>query len=213
MSRNSTAAWLADKLLDQGCVTADIRQHYDFVSGLRSPVYVDNRRLISLPEARAPISDAIATRISEAFPEAGSLVGIATAGIPWASWAAERLQLPLLYVRPLPKDRGLGKQVEGDLDSCASPVLVEDLVTTGLSSRRAAEALASADRPAIGLVSLFSYQMPFAKDRFREQGLQHEYLVGLSDLVDGTHDSFSEEELRAIRKWRDGSLSEFVPSA
>lgn len=133
-----------------------------WASGRESPVYLDHRRLLAYPRWRRWAVDWLAGRIAQG-PAPKAVVGVATAGIPWAAWLAEKIDLPAGYVRPEPKKHGLRHQVEG-LTQVAGPVLlVEDLISTGGSLRRAAQVLEGAGFPVGAVAALWSYELPDAE--------------------------------------------------
>jgi orotate phosphoribosyltransferase len=205
---------IASLLLQNGAVSANVGSYFEFASGLRSPIYVDNRLLISYVEARAKVVQALLERLTKVAPSAEAIVGVATGGVPWAAWVAERLSLPLLYVRPSRKERGLGRRVEGDLKFCSRAVVVEDLVTTGLSSISAVKAIEeeSGSHP-LGLISVFSYETPVAETSFSEMNLLFSSLTGVSALLVNGDARFSPGDIEDIRRWQREDLQHFVPPA
>jgi orotate phosphoribosyltransferase len=155
---------LAGCLLEVGAVKLQPLEPFTWASGLKSPIYCDNRQLLGFPEVRDQIVEALVARSSALEPTL--IAGAATAGVPWAAMVADRLKLPMAYVRPTPKNHGMGRQVEGPLAKGHRVVLIEDLISTGMSSLRCAEALRAegADVPAV--LALFSYGLPQAVAAF-----------------------------------------------
>ena len=155
---------LAGCLLEVGAVKLQPLEPFTWASGLKSPIYCDNRQLLGFPEVRDQIVEALVARSAALDPTL--IAGAATAGVPWAAMVADRLKLPMAYVRPTPKNHGMGRQVEGPLAKGHRVVLIEDLISTGMSSLRCAEALRAegADVPAV--LALFSYGLPQAVAAF-----------------------------------------------
>jgi orotate phosphoribosyltransferase len=155
---------LAGCLLEVGAVKLQPLEPFTWASGLKSPIYCDNRQLLGFPEVRDQIVEALVSRSAALDPTL--IAGAATAGVPWAAMVADRLKLPMAYVRPTPKNHGMGRQVEGPLAKGHRVVLIEDLISTGMSSLRCAEALRAegADVPAV--LALFSYGLPQAVAAF-----------------------------------------------
>jgi orotate phosphoribosyltransferase len=147
-----------------GAVRLQPLDPFTWASGLKSPIYCDNRQLLGFPEVRDQIIEALVAGSMTLKPTL--IAGAATAGVPWAAMVADRLKLPMAYVRPTPKNHGMGRQVEGPLAKGHRVVLIEDLISTGMSSLKCAEALRAegADVPAV--LALFSYGLPQAEAAF-----------------------------------------------
>lgn len=155
---------LAACLLDAGAVRLQPADPFTWASGLKSPIYCDNRQLLGLPKVRDQIVKTLGARASALEPTL--IAGAATAGVPWAAMVADRLNLPLAYVRPTPKNHGMGRQVEGPLAKGHRVVLIEDLISTGMSSLRCAEALHAEGAAVPTVLALFSYGLPQADAAF-----------------------------------------------
>src|SRR3954468_13917824 len=125
---------VAEKLLQTGAVVLDPIQPFTWASGWKSPIYCDNRKVLSFPYIRDFIKSELCNLVFEKFPEAELLAGVATAGIAWGAMIADQLKLPYIYVRPKPKEHGLGNQVEGYFEQRKKTVVIEDLVSTAKSS-------------------------------------------------------------------------------
>lgn len=203
---------IARALLEVGAVSVRSDPLYEFSSGLRSPIYTDNRRLASHPAQRAAVNDALMQLVASWSPRPDGIVGVATGGVPWAAWLADRLSLPLLYVRASAKDRGLEKQVEGDVSTCSEVIVVEDLITTGTSSARAVAAIREAGPHVAGVVSIFSYDLSFAQRLFAELDIRVASLIGIDDVVAAAADRLSRAEVDAIAQWQLG-LADYTPIA
>ncbi len=155
---------LAGCLLDVGAVKLQPLDPFTWASGLKSPIYCDNRQLMGFPQVRDQIVEALVAQSSALEPTL--IAGAATAGVPWAAMVADRLKLPLAYVRPTPKNHGMGRQVEGPLAKGHRAVLIEDLISTGMSSLRCAEALRAEGAEVPAVLALFSYGLPQAEAAF-----------------------------------------------
>ena len=155
---------LAGCLLEVGAVRLQPMDPFTWASGLKSPIYCDNRQLMGFPAVRDQIVEALVARSSALDPTL--IAGAATAGVPWAAMVADRLKLPLAYVRPTPKNHGMGRQVEGPLAKGHRVVLIEDLISTGMSSLKCAEALRAEGAEVSAVLALFSYSLPQAEAAF-----------------------------------------------
>lgn len=160
---------VAEKLLQAGAVKLSPAKPFTWASGWKSPIYCDNRKLLSLPYTRDFIKSELCNLIFEKFNDASVLAGVATAGIAWSAMAADQLKLPLVYVRPKPKEHGLGNQIEGELQEGQKVVVVEDLVSTGKSSLLVVDVLRRAGVEILGIVSIFNYGFYEAEIAFNEK--------------------------------------------
>ena len=176
-----TPADLASGLLDAGAVRLSPRKPFTWASGLKAPIYCDNRQLLGFPALRAGIRAALAERAAGLEPTL--IAGTSTAGIPWAAMVSDQLALPMAYVRPEPKTHGMGRQVEGPSGQGHRVVLVEDLVSTGGSSIRCVEALRREGAEVLAVLALFSYGLPRAEAAFREDGVPLQVLATFDDLA------------------------------
>jgi orotate phosphoribosyltransferase len=172
------ASVIADKLLQVRAVKLSPDQPFTWASGWKSPIYCDNRKVLAHPHERDFIKSELANVIFEQFPDVDVIAGVATAGIPWGAMAADQLKLPFCYVRPKPKEHGLGNQIEGDLQSGQSVLIVEDLISTGKSSLQVVDVLVKADVQVAGMVAIFTYGFPQADAAFEQAGVK---LVTLSN--------------------------------
>nr|WP_320132823.1 orotate phosphoribosyltransferase [uncultured Holophaga sp.] len=171
---------LAAGLLEAGAVRLSPKSPFTWASGLKSPIYCDNRQLLGFPGLRTAIADALAARAAEKAPTL--IAGTSTAGIPWASLVADRLELPLAYVRPEPKKHGMGRQVEGPHADGHKVVLIEDLISTGGSSVKCVEALRHEEAEVLEVLALFSYGLPQADATFLGAGVPLRVLATFDDL-------------------------------
>ena len=146
-------------------------QPFIWTSGIHSPIYCDNRMVLSFPEVRTFVKQSLAQMTREFFPQADLLAGIATAGIAHGALAADELNIPYCYVRPEPKKHGLKNQIEGRLNPGDKVLLIEDLISTGKSSLQAADAVKEAGGEVVGLLALFTYGFSEASEKFQQAGI------------------------------------------
>jgi orotate phosphoribosyltransferase len=174
---------IAEKLLQVEAVKLRPGEPYTWASGWKSPIYCDNRKILSFPYIRDYIKSELCNVIFEQFPEAGLVAGVATAGIAWGAMAADQLKLPFVYVRPKPKEHGLGNQVEGHFEKGAKTIVVEDLISTGKSSLQVVEALRKEGAEVIGMVSIFNYGFDVAAEAFGQSGVKLVSLTNYPQLI------------------------------
>src|SRR5437868_5275600 len=182
MSSNEKA--VAERLLLTGAVKLSLEEPFTWASGWKSPIYCDNRRVLSFPYIRDFIKSELCNVIFEQFENAELLAGVATAGIAWGAMAADQLKLPFVYVRPKPKEHGLGNQIEGFFEPGQKAVVVEDLISTGKSSLQVVEILRNSGVEIIGMVSIFNYGFDVSEQAFKKAGLVYESLTNYSALID-----------------------------
>lgn len=213
MPTESAAAEVARLLLaTPGGVTFSVGDRYEFASGLRSPIYVDCRTLVSSPTTRASIIE-ILSGVAGGMAPVGGMVGVATAGIPWAAWLSERLNADFAYVRPAAKDRGRKRAVEGSLPERSRILVVEDLITTGTSSLNCVTALRDLGYEVAGLVSLFSYGLAYSGSLFRQHDVSWVNLCGVGDLMEAAAtDSSLSAHVEILQSWQANEASRFVPA-
>ncbi|MDH8679626.1 orotate phosphoribosyltransferase [Fusibacter bizertensis] len=175
---------IAESLLKIKAVTiVDEKNLFTWVSGIKSPVYCDNRMTISYPEVREKIANGFVEIIKEKFPDVEIIAGTATAGIPHAAWVAQKLNLPMVYVRSSAKEHGKGKQTEGVLTEGAKVVLIEDLLSTGGSSIKACEALTNEGANVMGTLAIFSYNFSQVDQLFSERNIPYITLTDYRTLL------------------------------
>ncbi|MBK9981149.1 MAG: orotate phosphoribosyltransferase [Saprospiraceae bacterium] len=156
---------LAAKLLETGAVRIQPDKPFTWASGLRSPIYCDNRILLSHPEIRTGLID-LMTKVAKDFEFFDTVAGVATAGIAHGALLADRLKMPFAYVRSKPKDHGRQNLIEGEIKSNAKVLVVEDLISTGMSSLQAVEAIRQVPANVTGVIAIFQYGLPIARDAF-----------------------------------------------
>jgi len=150
-------------LLEIGAVKLSPQNPFTWTSGIKSPIYCDNRKLLSYPKVRSEIAKEFANLIQQKFNTCEVIAGVSTAGIPWGCLIADILDLPFVYVRPTPKVHGMGNQIEGDIQDFKNVVIVEDLISTGISSSKVVDVLKQQGMNVLGVVSVFDYQLPVSK--------------------------------------------------
>jgi orotate phosphoribosyltransferase len=179
----STKTEVASALLRIGAVFLRPDEPFTWASGIKSPVYCDNRLILSDVDARETVETALAETVKAAFPDCEILMGTATAGIAHAAIAAHLLRLPTGYVRSGAKDHGRNNRIEGKLEKGAKAVVIEDLISTAGSSVETAEALREAGAEVLGVVSIFTYGMQKGVERLREANLRSVSLTDFDTLV------------------------------
>jgi orotate phosphoribosyltransferase len=198
---------LAGCLLDAGAVRLQPLDPFTWASGLKSPIYCDNRQLMGFPKVRDQIVEALVADSVALNPTL--IAGAATAGVPWAAMVADRLKLPLAYVRPTPKNHGMGRQVEGPLAKGHRAVLIEDLISTGMSSLKCADALRAegADVPAV--LALFSYGLPQADKAFAAARIAISVLSSFEVLATVAQDRgiLDIDGSAALKAWRTDTVA------
>ena len=174
---------IAEKLLQTGAVQLRPGQPYTWASGWKSPIYCDNRKLLSFPYVRDYIKSELCNVIFEKYPDADLIAGVATAGIAWGAMAADQLKLPFVYVRPKPKVHGLGNQIEGSYVAGQKVVIIEDLISTGKSSLLVVDVLRNAGLEVQGMVSIFTYGFDEANNSFKVANVPFQSLTDYETLI------------------------------
>ena len=175
---------VAEKLLQVGAVKLSPNEPFTWASGWKSPIYCDNRKVLSFPYVRDFIKSEMCNVIFEKFDGADMLAGVATAGIPWGAMAADQLKLPYIYVRPKPKEHGLGNQIEGAYATTNKILVIEDLISTGKSSLQVVDVLRNAGLEVVGMVSIFNYGFDIADEAFKKTGVPFISLTNYASLID-----------------------------
>ncbi|WMT17887.1 orotate phosphoribosyltransferase [Parageobacillus toebii] len=196
---------IAAHLLEIGAVSLEPQEPFTWSSGLKSPIYCDNRLTLAYPNVRNAIADGLTKLIRAHFSNVEAIAGTATAGIPHAAWVSERLNLPMCYVRSQAKGHGKGKQIEGKVDKGQKVVVVEDLISTGGSSLNAVRALREAGCQVLGIVAIFTYGLEKAKQAFAENNVEVYTLTDYDTLIETAVELgvVTEQDLTALRKWRE----------
>jgi orotate phosphoribosyltransferase len=196
---------IATHLLEIGAVSLQPNEPFTWSSGLKSPIYCDNRLTLAYPNVRSEIADGLTTLIRTYFPDAEVIAGTATAGIPHAAWVSERLNLPMCYVRSQAKGHGKGKQIEGKVEKGQKVVVIEDLVSTGGSSLKAVRVLREAGCDVLGVVAIFTYGLEKGKQTFAENGVDVYTLTDYDTLIETAValGFVTEQDLVTLREWRE----------
>jgi len=199
-----TASKVAAALLDIQAIKLNISSPFTWASGWKSPIYCDNRLSLSYPEVRTMIRNALADVIRKEYPQTEAIAGVATAGIPQGALVADQLELPFIYVRSKPKGHGMENMIEGKITSGQKVVLIEDLVSTGGSSLKAAKALIDAGFTVLGMAAIFTYGFDVARKNFDEAGIPLTCLSSYSHLLDEALQQgyINEEHLGSLNTWR-----------
>jgi len=194
---------VAEKLLQIQAIRLNVKEPFTWSSGWKSPIYCDNRKVLSFPYIRDFIKSEMCNVLFEKFPNAGLLAGVATAGIPWGAMAADQLKLPYIYVRSKPKEHGLGQQIEGYYEKGQPTVVIEDLLSTGKSSLQVAEILRQQGLEVIGLVSIFNYGFEVTGKAFEKAGIPFISLSDYPTLIQLAVEKklVSPEEEEILLKW------------
>lgn len=195
---------IAKQLLQKKIVSFKESGHYEFASGIYSPIYTDLRQTISYPELRKAITVALAEQIKANYPNVTVIAGVATAGIPQAALVAEEMNLPMVYVRSKPKDHGKGKQIEGVLNEDDQVVLIDDLLSTGGSVIKAAQAVQEDGYKVAGIAAIFSYGFTDLKKNMDDAGFAYDTMLTYQDLLEAAHegDWLSAEHLKAYKAFQ-----------
>lgn len=199
-----TAKLIAHHLLEIKAIKLNIKQPFTWASGLRSPIYCDNRITLSYPVIRTFIRQQLALAANEHFEDVQLISGVATAGIPQGTLLAQELGLPFTYIRASKKKHGMTNQIEGVVSQGQTAVVVEDLISTGKSSLAAVKALREAGVDVKGMLAIFTYELPVANTNFKKDSCK---LVTLSDFphlikVAEEQNYIEDAELRSLEEWR-----------
>ena len=201
----STQIEVTKQLLQINTLKIQPSNPFTWASGWKSPIYCDNRKILSYPETRTFICEKFVEVIKEKYPEAEVIAGVATGAIAHGVLVAEELGLPFIYIRSKPKGHGLENLIEGDLKPGQKVVVIEDLVSTGISSLRAAEAVDNFGGDVIGMVAIFTYNFPQAKENFKKANIELTTLSRYQILIDLALKSgeISAEEVDSLMEWRE----------
>ncbi|MBS9338132.1 orotate phosphoribosyltransferase [Fructobacillus sp. M2-14] len=200
----TNTAEISKQLLEKKIVSFKESGHYEFASGIHSPIYTDLRQTISYPALRKQITKALAKQIQDMYPEVTVIAGVATAGIPQAALVAEEMNLPMVYVRSKPKDHGKGKQIEGVLNDDDQVVLIDDLLSTGGSVLKAAQAVTKEGYQVAGISAIFSYGFTDLKKNMDEAGFAYGTILNYQDLLSAAHEGnwLSDEHLESYKAFQ-----------
>lgn len=195
---------IASYLLKIEAVALRPQQPFTWTSGIKSPIYCDNRLTLSYPEIRSYIADAFAELIASQYPGTEVIAGTATAGIPHAAWVADKLNLPMAYIRDKAKGHGKQNQIEGIISPGQKVVVIEDLISTGGSSLKAAEAVKEAGAEPVAVLAIFSYQLDRAEKAFQEAGIPLQSLSDYGTLIEVAlgQGKIASTDVELLQSWR-----------
>ncbi|MBR5455145.1 MAG: orotate phosphoribosyltransferase [Rikenellaceae bacterium] len=201
---NTIAQKVAQSLLQIKAIKLSPANLFTWASGWHSPIYCDNRKILSFPETRRLVYESFAEVIAAKYPDADIIAGVATGAIAHGVLVAEKMGKPFIYVRSAPKGHGLGNQIEGSLPEGAKVVVIEDLVSTGISSLSAVEALRAAGAEVMGMVAIFTYGFPIATEAFAKAGVTLDTLSNYETMIPlaAAEGYVSEDDMAFLQEWR-----------
>lgn len=201
---NQIAKQVAQSLLQIKAIKLSPANLFTWASGWHSPIYCDNRKILSFPDTRKLVYESFAEMIAAKYPDADIIAGVATGAIAHGVLVAEKMGKPFIYVRSAPKGHGLGNQIEGSLPEGAKVVVVEDLVSTGVSSLSAVEALRAAGAEVMGMVAIFTYGFPIASEAFAAANVKLDTLSNYETLIElaAAEGYVSSADMEFLTEWR-----------
>lgn len=201
---NVSEKQVAEKLLQIQAIKLSPAKPFSWASGWKSPIYCDNRTVLSFPYVRDYIKSELCNTVFETFPDAAVIAGVATAGIPHGALVADQLKLPFIYVRSKPKEHGMGNQIEGVLQPGQPVVVIEDLISTGKSSLEAVAAIRAAGGEVMGMVSIFNYGFDVAAKAFESAGVPFKSLSNYSAMIELAVEKglVSADDQETLQAWR-----------
>lgn len=201
---NTLEKLTAEKLLGIRAIKLQPSNPFTWASGWKSPIYCDNRKLISYPKIRTFIKTELCRLILENYPDVDAIAGVATGAIAPGALVADALGLPFVYIRATPKNHGLENLIEGELKPGSKVVVVEDLVSTGMSSLKAVDAIRKDGSEVVGMVANFTYGFPIAKEKFTEAKVQLLTLTNYDAVLAEALriDYIAESDLETLQEWR-----------
>lgn len=204
MIKDNTALKVAEFLLQIKAIKLQPDNPFTWASGIKSPIYCDNRKILSYPPIRTYIRQCFSAKIEDTFGKPDIIAGVATGGIAHGALVAQELGLPFVYVRSSAKGHGLGNIIEGDYKEGQSVVVIEDLISTGGSSLKAVEDLRAAKLNVKGLVSIFTYGFDVAQDNFEQANCTYKTLTNYEYLLDVAIDKnyITADQLATLREWK-----------
>lgn len=199
---------IAKHLLDIEAVSLSPAKPFTWASGMKSPIYCDNRITMSYPIVRKEIAKNMAELIKENYPDVDVIAGTATAGIPHAAWVADILNLPMIYIRGKAKEHGKGNQIEGRILPRQKVVIIEDLISTGGSVLEASTAITQSDAIVLGVAAIFTYELPKGKENFENRQMSLKTLTDYTTLTEVALETgtISEEDMSLLKKWKNDPI-------
>lgn len=204
MTTTCNSEEIAKSLLDIGAVFLRPDDMFTWASGIKSPIYCDNRITLSHPQVRTLIKNSFVQLIQAQYPQAEYIAGVATAGIPHAALIADAMGLPMVYVRSSAKEHGRSNQIEGNIQPGTKTIVIEDLISTGGSSLAAVQALQEAGVEVLGLVAIFTYGLQKAEDNFKKAQVQFQALSNYNTLIKVAlaNSQINNEQVRILEEWQ-----------
>ncbi|MGG3888963.1 orotate phosphoribosyltransferase [Metabacillus fastidiosus] len=201
---------IAKQLLEIKAIYLQPNNPFTWSSGLKSPIYCDNRLTLSYPKIRSEIAEGLVKLIKEHFPSVEAVAGTATAGIPHAAWVSDRLELPMCYVRSKAKGHGKGNQIEGKVEAGQKVVVIEDLISTGGSVITAVEALREAGCEVLGTVSIFTYGLAVGVEKLENAKIESHSLTDYESLIEvAVKEGYvTEKDVNKLKEWRKDPTNE-----
>lgn len=196
---------IARDLLRIKAVQIKTEGYFTWTSGIKSPIYCDNRLTMSYPDIRQKLTKAFLQKLAELNIQPDVIAGCATAGIPHAAWLASELNIPMIYVRSKPKGHGKGNQIEGNVEKGQKIVVIEDLISTGGSSIETANVLRNQGYDVLAVLAIFSYGLAVSEERFRKMNLPATTITSFDSLLDVLVEDqeITEMDKERLLAWRD----------
>lgn len=193
---------IINDLMEIKAITLSLDKPYTWASGLKSPIYCDNRLTISYPKIRENITNEFLTYIKTNFKNVDAIVGTATAGIPQACWISDKLKLPTAYIRSTKKEHGKTNKIEGDLNKVKKVIVIEDLISTGQSSINASQALIENGIEVLAVLSIFDYNLEDSKENFKKANIKYDSLTDFNTLISSLKTTLSKKALAELEMWK-----------
>lgn len=195
---------VAKNLLDVKAVSLQPNDPFTWASGIKSPIYCDNRLVLSFPEKRSVVVNGFVDLIQKEYADADVIVGTATAGIPWGAMVADKMEKPFGYVRSSNKTHGKGNKIEGKIEKGAKVVVVEDLISTGGSVKDVILSLREAGAEVLGVVAIFTYLLPASAELFNDIECTFKTLSNYDVLIDVALENnyIQEADLEKLKAWK-----------
>ena len=196
---------IARDLMDIKAVQIRPNHYITWTSGIKSPIYCDNRLTMSYPAIRKKITQAFMGKLTELNIKPDVVAGCATAGLPHAAWLANELDLPMIYVRSKPKGHGKGNQIEGKIEKGQSVVVIEDLISTGGSSLETATVLRNQGVNVLGVLAIFTYGLAVSEKNFKKDNILFDTITSFDNLLDvlETDKEITDKEKKQLLDWRE----------
>ncbi|HNF49643.1 MAG TPA: orotate phosphoribosyltransferase [Chitinophagales bacterium] len=195
---------LAEYLLQIKAIQINVQNPFTWTSGWKSPVYCDNRKILSYPDVRTFVKEGFIGLINAYYPQVECIAGVATAGIPHGAIIADALNLPFIYVRSKAKEHGMGNTIEGSLLHGQQVLVIEDTISTGGSSLKAVHDLREAGADILGMLAIYKYGFASTKKRFEDEGVQLKTLTNYDILINAAikQDDISSEDMETLKLWK-----------